>query len=141
MGSLVLYFRTIRVLRASFRILVGRRVSLYDTDPPSRICCPLPFYHTFSNTAIVVGIAVSLSTLVCPAEFFNAEDTLRAVQAEKCNVLHATPTMFIDMLHHPRLAQFDLSSLRGGAAGGAPMPHAVALQVTEKLHMPQILVE
>ena len=89
----------------------------------------------------MISSAVSLTTLVCPAEFFNAEDTLRAVKTEKCNVLHATPTMYIDMLHHPRLAEFELSTLRAGAAGGAPMPHTVALQVAEKLHIPQILVD
>ena len=123
-----------------FWTLEDLRLGLYDTNPPTRICCPLPFYHTFSNTGIVISSAVSLTTLVCPAEFFNAEDTLRAVKTEKCNVLDATPTMFIDMLHHPRLAEFDLSTLRVGVAGGAPMPHAVALQVAEKLHIPQILV-
>jgi fatty-acyl-CoA synthase len=36
------------------------------------------------------------------------------------------PTMIVDLLASPQLAEFDLSSLRNLSGGGAAMPHAVA---------------
>ena len=116
------------------------RLGHVSASAPARVCCPLAFYHTFANTAVVLSAAACLNTVVVPAEFFHAEDTLRAVQAERCTALLGTPTMFIDLLAHPRLAQYDLSSLRGGAAGGAPVPHAMLQRVAQKLHMPHIMV-
>ena len=110
-----------------------------ESSPATRICCPLPFYHTFGNTLVVLSMSTSLNTVVVPSEFFHAEDALRAVQTEKCNALHGTPTMLIDLMHHPRLAQYDLSSLRTSALGGAPVPEAVALAAAEKLHLPIVM--
>jgi fatty-acyl-CoA synthase len=46
--------------------------------------------------------------------------------------------MFIAELGHPRFAEFDLSSLRGGLMGGAPCPVEVMKQVQTRMHMREI---
>ena len=59
------------------------RLGHVSAAAPALVCCPLAFYHTFANTAVVLSAAACLNTVVVPAEFFHAEDTLRAVQAER----------------------------------------------------------
>ena len=136
---LYLYLYPYAYLLACERAHSDHRLGYVESSPATRICCPLPFYHTFGNTLVVLSMSTSLNTVVVPSEFFHAEDALRAVQAEKCNALHGTPTMLIDLLHHPRLAHYDLSSLRTSALGGAPVPAAVALAAAEKLHLPIVM--
>jgi fatty-acyl-CoA synthase len=46
----------------------------------------------------------------------------RRVQGEKCTALHSVPTMFIAMLEHPEFGEFDISTLRTGITGAAPVP-------------------
>jgi fatty-acyl-CoA synthase len=56
-----------------------------------------------------------------------------AAQIARHRITHWTniPTMVIDLLGSPNVAQFDLSSLRVISGGGAPMPHAVAERLRE----------
>ena len=60
--------------------------------------------------------------MVFPAEAFEPEATLAAVEAERCTSLYGVPTMFIAELEHPRFGDFDLSRLRTGIMAGSPCP-------------------
>ena len=57
-----------------------------------RVCLNNPFFHVYG---VVIGIMNGLghgATLVLPAPHFSAEDTLKAVVKEKCDVIYGTPT-------------------------------------------------
>jgi fatty-acyl-CoA synthase len=105
-----------------------------------RVCVPLPFYHCF---AMVIGNLACITTGACivvPAETFDPLATLGAVEAEHCSSLYGVPTMFIAMLDHPRFREFNLSSLRTGAMGGAPCPVEVMKTVRTAMHMPEVTI-
>jgi fatty-acyl-CoA synthase len=105
-----------------------------------RLCVPVPFYHCFG---MVLANLVCLSVgacLVIPAEHFDAEATLAAIQAERCTAVHGVPTMFIAQLEHPRFREFDLTSLRTGIMAGAPCPEALMRRVMSEMHCPEILI-
>ncbi|RPH55314.1 MAG: AMP-binding protein, partial [Acidobacteria bacterium] len=71
---------------------VGERVRYTAAD---RICLPVPFYHCFGCVLGSLAALTHGSAVVLPAESFDAESCLRAVQEERCTSLYGVPTMFI----------------------------------------------
>ena len=47
------------------------------------------------------------------------------MQRDRVTVFEGVPTMYIALLDHPDLDQYDVSSLRVGISGGAPIPAEV----------------
>jgi len=111
-------------------LLMGECMRITAED---RICVPVPLYHCFgcvmgSLLAVVYG-----ATAVFPAEAFDPEKTLRAIERERCTVIYGVPTMFIAQLDHPAFDRFDLSSLRTGIMAGAPCPIEVMRRVVDRM--------
>jgi fatty-acyl-CoA synthase len=50
----------------------------------------------------------------------------------------AITTMLVDFLSHPKLEQYDLSSLKVLGGGGAAMPEALAKKLEEVFHLPYV---
>jgi len=116
---------------------VGRAQHLEHGD---RIGVPVPLYHCFG---LVMGNLTGVTcgaTVVYPSAGFDAEATLRAIEAERCTALYGVPSMFIAELAHPDIARFDLSSLRTGIMAGSPCPIEVMKQVCEKMHMTGVTI-
>jgi len=80
------------------------------------------------------------SAIVLPAESFDAESCLRAIEEERCTSLYGVPSMFIAELDHPALADCRVDSLRTGIMAGAPCPIEVMRQVVDRLHVPEITI-
>ena len=79
---------------------IGEALRYAESD---RICVPVPFYHCFG---CVIGNLAALThgcAVVIPAEAFDAEATLRPIEAHRCTSIYGVPTMFIAQLDHPRL--------------------------------------
>jgi fatty-acyl-CoA synthase len=92
---------------------------------------------------MVLGVLTCASagaTMVFPGEAFDALDTLKVLQRERCTALHGVPTMFIAMLDHPRFAEFDLSTLRTGIMAGAPCPIETMRRVVDAMHMGEVTI-
>ncbi|XP_067944771.1 medium-chain acyl-CoA ligase ACSF2, mitochondrial-like [Watersipora subatra] len=117
---------------------VGHRMG-YDQEHAT-ICIPVPLYHCFGMVCGVMTTPVFGSTCVLPSKAFNPVASLEAVQAERCNTLYGTPTMFIDMLHVPNFDTYDKSSLEKGIMAGAPCPVEVMKDVISKLNIPKACV-
>jgi fatty-acyl-CoA synthase len=111
---------------------VARMFGLAQGD---RLCIPVPLYHCFGMVMSSLACTVTGATMVFPGEGFDPLATLEAVHHERCTHLHGVPTMFIAQLEHPRFAEFDLSSLRGGIMAGSPCPIEVMKRVNSAMHM------
>jgi fatty-acyl-CoA synthase len=109
-------------------------------QPQDRLCIPVPLYHCFGMVLGVLAAVTHGTTVVFPAEAFDAESVLQAVAEERCTALHGVPTMFIAELDHPRLRSFDLTSLRTGIMAGAPCPIAVMRRVIHEMHLREITI-
>ncbi len=104
-----------------------------------RICRAGPFHHIMGMNASIFCVSLG-ATLVCPAEFFDPRVTLNAVAEERCTHLFGVPTMYVMMLNLPDFANYDLSSLRGGAIGGSPCPVELMRRVIDDMHMPGVII-
>ncbi|HEX7795835.1 MAG TPA: AMP-binding protein [Vicinamibacterales bacterium] len=105
-----------------------------------RICVPVPFYHCFGCVMANLAAVTHGSAIVVPAVSFEAEATLRAIEAEHCTSIYGVPTMFIAMLDHPSSSSVRLASLRTGVMAGAPCPIEVMRQVLDRLHVPEVTI-
>ena len=116
---------------------VGRTVRYTHED---RICVPVPFYHCFGCVMANLAAVTHGAAVVIPAEAFDAEATLRAVDTERCTSIYGVPTMFIAQLSHPAFGSFRLDSLRTGIMAGAPCPIEVMRSVMERMHVREITI-
>uniref|UniRef100_H3C321 Medium-chain acyl-CoA ligase ACSF2, mitochondrial n=1 Tax=Tetraodon nigroviridis TaxID=99883 RepID=H3C321_TETNG len=123
---------------------VGRRVG-FHSRPQARICMQVPMYHCFGSVGGGMSMAVHGVTLVFPSQGYNCQANLEAIQKEKggvftgCTFIYGTPTMFTDLLNHPDLLKYDLSSVEAGIMGGSPCPPEIVKKMTD-LNMKETVV-
>jgi fatty-acyl-CoA synthase len=105
-----------------------------------RLCIPVPMYHCFAMVLGTLLCATTGAAIVFPGAAFEAEATLKAIEAERCTALHGVPTMFIAMLDEPDFKQYDLTSLRTGIMAGAPCPIELMRRVIDEMNMADITI-
>ncbi len=113
---------------------------LLHYTPKDRVCLPVPFYHCFGCVMGNLGALTHGCAVIVPAESFDPEATLRAVQDERCTSLYGVPTMFIAQLDHPDFSNYRLDSLRTGIMAGAPCPIEVMKKVIDRMHAPEVTI-
>jgi fatty-acyl-CoA synthase len=123
------------ILNNGFFIGEGCRYTEAD-----RVCIPVPLYHCFGMVLGNLACTTHGAAMVYPAEAFEPEATLAAVQSERCTALYGVPTMFIAELEHPRFHEFDFSSLRTGIMAGSPCPVEVMKKVQSDMHMAEVTI-
>ena len=116
---------------------VGEVLKYTEAD---RICVPVPFYHCFGCVMANLAAVTHGAGVVLPAESFDPEATLRAIETHRCTSLYGVPTMFIAQLEHPSFGRTRLESLRTGIMAGAPCPIEVMKQVIDRMHIPEITI-
>ncbi len=85
-----------------------------------RVLGALPFFHVFAMTGVMnFAIATAAEIIVMPRFVLN--DAMALITKTRPTIMPGVPTMFIAMLHHPKLKSFDLSSLKFCLSGGAPL--------------------
>jgi len=92
----------------------------------------LPFYHIYGMMVLLnCGLATGATQIILPR--FDPESALHIIQQHRVTDLFCVPPAILALVHHPRLDEFDLSSLRFLMSGAAPLPAEVARLATEKL--------
>jgi len=97
----------------------------------------MPLNHTMGIHSLLAASLAGGCMVVQPA--WDTEKALRLVETERVDSLYLAPTLFYDLVHHPRLTDFDTSSVRAVAYAGAPMTSALAEQVAAAFD-PEIFV-
>ena len=105
-----------------------------------RVCIPVPFYHCFGMVLGNLACTTHGSCMVIPGEAYDPIACLETVQAEKCTALYGVPTMFIGELDHPRIGEFDLTTLRTGIMAGSPCPIEVMKKVQSTMHLEEMTI-
>ncbi len=123
------------ILNNGYFIGQGCRYSAQD-----RVCIPVPFYHCFGMVLGNLACTTHGACIVIPAPGFDPDQTLRAVQAERCTSLYGVPTMFIAELSLADFASYDLSTLRTGIMAGSPCPVEVMKRVVSEMHMTEVTI-
>lgn len=81
----------------------------------------LPFFHVYGMTTIMnLSIMQAYKMILLPK--FDVETVLKTIEKKKPTLFPGAPTMYIALLNHPTLANYDLSSIKVCISGSAPLP-------------------
>jgi 2-furoate---CoA ligase len=97
----------------------------------------MPLYHTMGIHSLIAMHVVG-GCFVSQAQW-NAEEALRLIEARHITSLYLAPTLYYDLVHHPRLDEFDISSVETLAYAGAAMTSALAGRCVE-VFQPRLFV-
>jgi 2-furoate---CoA ligase len=89
----------------------------------------MPLYHTMGIHSLL-AMHVVAGCFVAQARW-SAEDALRLIERERISSLYLAPTLYFDLVHHPALGEYDLSSVETLAYAGAAMTSALVERCSE----------
>ncbi len=107
----------------------GRVVGLQQGD---RYLIVNPFFHSFGYKAGWAAAFIQGAT-VYPEQVFDADKVLARIAHDRISFMPGPPTLFLTMLAHPRLKDFDISSLRVAVTGAATVPPVLITRMREEL--------
>ncbi|WP_284640022.1 long-chain-fatty-acid--CoA ligase [Paenibacillus silviterrae] len=89
-----------------------------------RYLAALPFFHVFGLT-VLLNQSVYLAGTLLLIPRFEPTQVLEAIHQEQPTIFPGAPTMYISLLQHPKIKQFDLSSIDFCISGAASLPYEV----------------
>ena len=93
-----------------------------DAQPGAeRMMGVLPFFHIFAMT-VVMNYSIHMGTEIIMHPRFELEPVLKDITKKKPTFMPGVPTMFAAINAYPKLAAFDLGSIKACISGGAPLP-------------------
>ena len=94
---------------------------LFGIKPDDIVITALPLFHVFGLSSIL-NLCVRFGCTMSLIPRFTPAAVLEAIQRDRATIFDGVPTMFADLLSHPDLDGYDLSSLRVAISGGASIP-------------------
>ncbi|HEX4490249.1 MAG TPA: FadD3 family acyl-CoA ligase [Acidimicrobiia bacterium] len=80
-----------------------------------------PFFHAFGLKAGILA-SVLKGAAIIPHAVFDVDEVMRRAAEEQVSMLPGPPTIYQSILDHPRLGEFDMTSLRLAVTGAAAVP-------------------
>jgi long-chain acyl-CoA synthetase len=108
--------------------IAGRLFGVRDDDV---VVAVLPLFHVFGLSS-VMNVAVRYGGTMTLVPRFDPAKVLEVVQRDRATIFSGVPTMFHALLHHPKVDDYDHSSLRVCNSGGASIPGEVLRGFEEK---------
>jgi acyl-CoA synthetase (AMP-forming)/AMP-acid ligase II len=106
-----------------------------DLRPGKVAINPMPFFHVAGAGMIALGLVQYACTQVIPP-YFEPGLMLELTETYRSVLLGGVPTMLHAVLDHPAAAKRDLSSVRLGMCGGAPVPASLVRRFEDQLGVP-----
>ena len=88
---------------------------------PQAVLVLLPLFHIF-GLSLVMLVNIALGNKLVLHIRFDPDRVLADIARKKIVGFGGVPTMYGALVNHPKVREFDLSSLKVCAVGGAPMP-------------------
>ncbi|MCV7231639.1 long-chain fatty acid--CoA ligase [Mycobacterium branderi] len=116
----------------------GYLTDVFTFTPGDRFLIIPPFFHTFGYKC---GWMACLMQGVCaiPQPVFDVDVVLHRLASERVSILVGPPTLFTDLIRHPRRSQFDLSPLRVAVPSAANVPVSLYSRLRDDLGFEVVL--
>ncbi|MGM0583726.1 MAG: class I adenylate-forming enzyme family protein [Pseudomonadota bacterium] len=101
--------------------------------------CALPIFNNFGATCLLNGAVFSGATLIL-RERWDTQQVLADITERRATYIAGSPTMFLYLLREFDPARHDLSSIRLGVTGGAPVAPNIVEQFQATLGAPLVEV-
>jgi 2-furoate---CoA ligase len=89
----------------------------------------MPLYHTMGIHSLLAMHLLG-GCFVSQARW-DAAEALRLIEEQRISSLYLAPTLYFDLVHHPRLAEYDISSVETLAYAGAAMTSGLVERCVE----------
>jgi long-chain acyl-CoA synthetase len=106
--------------------------SAMPASPPVTLLTS-PLFHVAGLHATVCASMTAGAKLVFGPPKFEPEEIMRIIEKERVTTWMAIPTLLQRLLDHPKLGDYDLSSLNSISTGGAPAPPELLARAREVL--------
>ncbi|MCI3922777.1 long-chain fatty acid--CoA ligase [Paenibacillus sp. TRM 82003] len=90
-------------------------------DGQERFLAALPLFHVFGLTVLMNQAALRAGELILLPRF-EAETVLKTIHKQRPTIFPGAPTMYIALINHPRIQQYDLSSVEVCVSGSSALP-------------------
>jgi long-chain acyl-CoA synthetase len=111
----------------SAAVIAATTLPMTETDISLAV---LPLFHIFGMTGVMnAPISVGSEFVLLPQ--FHIEEVMDSIQKEHVTIFCGVPTMYVAINNHPKVAKFDLKTVRLAFSGGAPLPVAVRRKFNE----------
>ncbi|WP_019142814.1 long-chain fatty acid--CoA ligase [Noviherbaspirillum massiliense] len=102
----------------------------FGTQQDAVILATLPFFHVTGMQGSMSGpLYVGATLVILPR--WDREMAANLIQRHKVTSVQLIAAMVVDLLSHPDLGRYDLSSLKVMRGGGAAMPEAIAQKLLD----------
>lgn len=81
----------------------------------------IPFFHVYGMTTILLLTVFGANKMVLLPRF-DVETVLKTIQSQRPTLFPGAPTIYIGLLNHPKIKEYDLSSIVACISGSAPLP-------------------
>lgn len=89
-----------------------------------RYLAMLPFFHVFGMTTLM-NLSIKLGGMLILLPKFDVNMALKLIDKMKPTTFPGAPTMYLSLIHHPKIKNYDLSSINVCISGAAPLPGEV----------------
>lgn len=100
-----------------------------EVQPAILLAVPL-FHVTGLHSLFLLSLAVGRKIVMMRK--WDIDVALELIEAEKITHFNGVPTMSMELLNHPRLAEYDLSTLVDISSGGAARPESQVAALLER---------
>lgn len=103
---------------------VTQVVSWYPAGRPGneRVMSAIPFFHVYGmTTCLLYGIYMGGELVMVPNPR-PIENVMRIIQREQCTIFPGVPAMYIGIINHPNVRDYNLRSVQACISGSAPLP-------------------
>jgi long-chain acyl-CoA synthetase len=94
-------------------------------DGKERVLAVLPLFHVYAMTNCLNFSIVSGATQILLPRF-DLDQVLQAINDYAPTIFPGSPTMYVAINNHPRVKEYNISSIKSCISGSAPLPVEVA---------------
>lgn len=120
----------------SILLNVAMTALMHQRSEKDTVVTALPCPHVYGNVVMSGAIQNGMTLVLHPA--FEEKTILQSIQEHSATLFEGVPTMYMFLLNHPDIDQYDLSSLRCCTVGGQTMPVPKMEAVEERFGCPLI---
>ncbi|HWK24819.1 MAG TPA: long-chain-fatty-acid--CoA ligase [Ureibacillus sp.] len=81
----------------------------------------LPFFHVYGmTTVLLLSVMRGFKMVLLPK--FEVDQVLKTIEKQKPTLFPGAPTMYIGLLNHPEISNYNLSSIKACLSGSSPLP-------------------
>jgi len=93
-----------------------------------KMMAAIPFFHVYGMTvAMMYSIHIGAEIVIVPSPR-PIDNVMNVIQRERCTLFPGVPVMYIGIINHPKVNEYDLRSVKACISGSAPLP----MEVQEK---------